>query len=80
MRGLTFPQRPRHPDKDLESILQLAEGQGWRVIRKRKYYKAYCPCGDHLKTIHMTPSNPNYGLNLTKWLERQPCWEGSDGG
>jgi hypothetical protein len=27
-----------------------------------------------MKTMHLTPSNPRYELNLRKWLERQPCW------
>lgn len=36
-----------------------------------------CPCTEeHFKTVHLSPSNPNYELNLRKWLERQPCWAG----
>lgn len=67
--------RPRHPNKELEQLLRLFEQQGWRVIKGRKYFKTYCPCeGKHKKTVHMTPSDPNYELNVRKWLQKQPCF------
>ena len=48
---------------------------GWRVERGKRYYKLLCPCpGEHMKTMHLTPSGSRYELNLRKWLERQPCW------
>lgn len=67
--------RPKHPRQDLESILTQAERAGWRIIKNRKYYRAYCPCGQHQRSIHLTPSDPNYGKNAGKWFERQDCWE-----
>ncbi|MFN8104220.1 MAG: hypothetical protein U0U69_07135 [Acidimicrobiia bacterium] len=69
-------KRPRHPNQDLEKILKLVEDHGWRVKKGSGYFKAYCACEDkHLKTIHLTPSNPRYPLNLRKWFERCSCWE-----
>jgi hypothetical protein len=70
--------RPKHPNKDIEEVILLIEIYGWRVERGRKYYKCYCPCGHHLKTIHLTPSGTGYVLNLRKWFQRQPCWAGGD--
>ncbi|MGY6501657.1 MAG: hypothetical protein ACXIVQ_12315 [Acidimicrobiales bacterium] len=56
--------RQRHPKKDLEALLQFAEGLGWRVVRKGKYFSCYCPCpAKHRESIAMTPSDPNYGRN-----------------
>lgn len=72
----TVPQRPRHPKKDLEEVFAQAEGQEWRVERGKKYYKLLCPCADkHLKTVKLTPSDPNYRTNLLKWLVRETCWK-----
>lgn len=70
-----MPERPRHPKKELEQLLQYIESHGWRVKRDKRYYKALCPCGVHGKTVKLTPSDPNYKLNTQKWFERQPCWE-----
>ena len=67
--------RPRHPDKDLEDVLRSLELQDWRVDKGRKYYKTYCPCGLHKKTVHLTPSGPRYMRNLVGWLARETCWE-----
>lgn len=50
------------------------EAAGWRITRKSGYFKAYCPCGQHLRTIHLSPSDPSYERNLTHWFLRQPCW------
>lgn len=66
--------RPRHPRKDLEEICRLMEEAGWRITRKKGYFNGYCPCGQHKHTVHLSPSNPYYGRNLTQWLRRQPCW------
>ncbi len=67
--------RPKHPDKDLEALLRSLESAGWRVEKGRKYFKGYCPCGDHKKTIHVTPSDPGYRRHLIGWLRRETCWE-----
>ena len=69
--------RPKHPRKELEAVLRSLETQGWRVIRGKGYYKCYCPppharC---VKTVKLTPSDPNYTRNLRAWLRRSGCWE-----
>lgn len=62
-------------EQRLAALRTEAEQYGWRVERGSKYYMMLCPCpGKHMKTMHLTPSNPRYELNLRKWLERQPCW------
>lgn len=67
--------RPRHPDKTLERLLRDAENQGWKVVKGRKYYKAYCPCPERCKeTIHLTPSNSNYGRNKRNRMSKCPAW------
>jgi hypothetical protein len=68
--------RPTHTDKDLERLLKWSEDQGWRVEKGSKYYKMYCPCSTkHLKSVHLTPSDPNYLKNLKGALRRMGCWE-----
>jgi hypothetical protein len=72
--------RPRHTDKDLERVLRSAERQGWRVTRRPNgYFKMYCPCDDlHMKTVHHSPSDPNYLRNLLGELHRKTCWKGDE--
>lgn len=68
--------RPRHPTKEFEHLLDGAEDQGWTVERGAKYFKMKCPCeAKHMKWMHITPSDPNYLLNLRKKLARDTCWE-----
>lgn len=67
--------RPRHPLKDLESLLRLVEEHGWTVLRGTGYYRCRCPCGEHQRSVHLTPSNSNYARNTRAWFERQNCWE-----
>lgn len=67
--------RPRHPIKELEEVLKEAESKGWEVSKDKKYFKMKCPCGDHLKSVHLTPSNPNYKRNLLGQLGRATCWD-----
>lgn len=69
--------RPRHPRTDLEQVLQMAEARNWRVERGSKYYRLLCPCeGMHMKSVHLTPSDPKYRRNLLSWLSRCACWKG----
>jgi len=68
------PGRPRHPDKDLERLCQEIEAAGWRLTRRNRYYSAYCPCGQHKRTIHLSPSDHSYAQNVRQWFRRQPCW------
>lgn len=64
----------KHPKKELQSLLKEFDEAGWRIQDPPKYYKVYCPCGAHKRTIHLTPSDPNYTLNASKWLHRQECY------
>jgi len=66
--------RPKHAVKELEAVLREMEAQGWRVKKLGKYYKGKCGCGNHIKTVRCTPSDPNYTRNLRGWLRRQECW------
>ncbi|HEY5179600.1 MAG TPA: hypothetical protein VIJ07_07480 [Dermatophilaceae bacterium] len=69
--------RPRHQDKELEQVLKIAEGQGWRVERGKAYFKMKCGCdAKHMKMMHATPSDPNYKRNLVAYLKRATCWRG----
>jgi hypothetical protein len=64
-------------DKDIEPVLRAAENQGWRVSKGKRYYKMWCPCPlKHMKTVHLTPSDPNYVRNLLAQLRRRTCWKG----
>lgn len=67
--------RPRHPNKKLEDLLSEAEANGWQATRGKRYYKIRCKCGTHQRTVHITPSDPNYERNLRHWLKRTGCWE-----
>ena len=68
-------ERPRHPKKDIEAFMRAAETRGWRFVKGRKYYKAYCPCGGHLHTVHLTPSNRWYLTHLKYRLIGLDCWD-----
>jgi hypothetical protein len=66
----------KHPDKDIRAFLATVEAAGWVVVKASKYFKCKCPCGLHMKWVHLTPSGAQYLLNTRKWFERQPCWKG----
>ena len=66
--------RPRHPDKDIEKLLKRAELRGWTFTRGTRYFKGWCPCGQHVKTVHLTP-NRTYLVNLRHWFARLECWK-----
>jgi hypothetical protein len=61
--------------KELAAIRQEASDKGWRVERGKRYYKMWCPCGKHMKTVKLTPSDPNYVRNLLGQLRRATCWD-----
>ena len=65
--------------RELEAIRREAERKGWRVERGKKYYKMWCPCGKHMKTVKLTPSDPNYTRNLLGQLRRATCWDSEEG-
>ncbi len=63
----------KHPRKELEAVLQTFHKRGWSIEDPPTYYKVKCPCGRHMRWVHLTPSDPYYVTNTRKWLERQPC-------
>lgn len=66
----------RHPRKDLEQVLVEFAAQGWRIDDPPKYYRLRCPCGAHVRWLHLTPSNPRYGAEALQWARRTcPAWE-----
>ncbi|GAB3054345.1 hypothetical protein GCM10027079_21090 [Sediminivirga luteola] len=66
----------KHPKKELEALLGEFHEAGWRIENpKRKYYRVKCPCGEHKKSVHISPSDPNYVKNTLSWLYRQPCYQ-----
>ncbi|MCW2495706.1 hypothetical protein [Jatrophihabitans sp.] len=64
---------PKHPRKDLEMLLVAFDMASWQIERGKTYYSVKCPCGDHKRMIHLTPSGANYGKNVQQWLKRQNC-------
>lgn len=68
----------KHPKKELDAVLGEYADARWRIERAKGYYRVYCPCGKHMRSIHLSPSDPNYVKNALGWLYRQPCYEGSD--
>lgn len=71
-------KRPKHGVRELEAIIQLSERNGWRFVKSKTYFKGKCPCGAHLKTVHLTPSNPLYARQLKGWFQRVECWQGRE--
>ncbi|GAA1616761.1 hypothetical protein GCM10009700_01290 [Brevibacterium sanguinis] len=63
----------RHQKPELESVLQQFHEAGWTIEDPPKYYTVKCPCGDHMRQIHLTPSNRNYSNQALRWLNRQEC-------
>ncbi len=62
-----------HYVESVERVIELAEDRGWEFAW-RKYFIGDCPCGSHMRTIQLSPSDPNYGEKLANWLRRQTCW------
>ena len=60
--------------QDYRAAVAAVRARGWRVDEDRGGYPmAFCPCGKHMKTIKMTPSNPKYFVNLRAWFARCNC-------
>ncbi|RFU18840.1 hypothetical protein D0Z06_24580 [Geodermatophilus marinus] len=64
----------RHKRKDLEEVLEVFHQAGWLIEDPPTYYTLKCPCGKHMRWLHLTPSGANYGRNALAWGRRQPCW------
>lgn len=60
----------RHPRKELEQVLEQFDALGWRIDDPPTYYRLRCPCGRHMRWLHLTPSNPNYGNEALQWAKR----------
>jgi len=63
----------RHQKKEIEKLLREFDALGWRILDPPTYYQVRCSCGLHKRSIHLTPSDPNYVRNVRQWLERQNC-------
>lgn len=72
MQGDTLGRLPKYSEPS--EVLEEAASQGWRVDRGNRYWKMWCPCGEHMKTVHVSPSDPNYARNLVGQLRRATCW------
>jgi hypothetical protein len=58
-------------------LLKDAEARGWTVSKDKKYFKAKCDCPSKCyETIHLTPSDPNYGKNKRNKMAKCENWEG----
>jgi hypothetical protein len=70
--------KPRPKYTTIDEVLAESARQEWRIERGRRYYMIKCPCPDmHHKTVHLTPSDANYGRKLVGQLRRAKCWEDS---
>lgn len=56
--------------REREKLLKDLEDRGWQVTKGKNYYTAWCPCGKHRVTVHLTPSDPTYWFNRRKHTER----------
>ncbi|MBE1533286.1 hypothetical protein [Actinomadura algeriensis] len=69
--------RPKHRDKELDEVFAEAWDKGWRITRGKRYWKLWCPCeSKHLKSVKLTPSDPNYKKNLLHKPASGTCWNG----
>lgn len=59
-------------------MLREAELRGWNVHRGKRYFIMKCPCGQHFKTVKLTPSGRNYKRNLLGQLHRATCWDDNE--
>lgn len=62
-------------DKEIKDVVEQITAHGWSEVPGKNYRKFRCRCGAHTKTIHQSPSDPNYFRNLKGWFRRQDCWE-----
>lgn len=61
--GRLDPVGSKH--QDYRDAVEWLKDRGWRVDETRKGYpRAYCPCGKHMRSVHLTPSGPGYWRNL----------------
>jgi hypothetical protein len=71
-------KRKRHPKKDVEKALQLAEEKGWTVTetssrRGHSWGRIVCPTGEHKAWVYSTPKNPGtHAKQIQKTVIRCP--------
>lgn len=68
----------KHPKKDLERILQVFDRHGYTILDPPTYYTLRCPCGQHQRQLHLTPSSPYHGNQALRWAMKLPCWTQKD--
>ncbi len=75
----TTGKRPRHRKKDFEKLLREAERRGWRIRRRKGYFRIRCPepckCSP---CVVLTPSSSRTLLNTRKAFERCTGWNKED--
>jgi hypothetical protein len=60
----------KHQKPEGEEALQQIAELGWRIEDPPKYYTVKCPCGDHQRQVHLTPSNPYYFRQAVRWAQK----------
>jgi hypothetical protein len=67
----------KHQHKDGEALLKEFDSQGWTISRNKGYYMVRCPesCGQHSKTVRLTPSGPDYFKRCKRFVENNTCWK-----
>lgn len=76
LQSVNMPGRPRHPKKEVEEILELAETRGWLVESPRPGHpwgKATCRREGHdcLVWIWSTPKDPaNHAKQIRRAVNR----------
>lgn len=63
----------KHPKPEGQKVLEQLSALGWKIEDPPKYYTAKCPCGDHMRQVHLTPSNPKHFQECLRWAKRQSC-------
>jgi hypothetical protein len=70
----------KHTDKDIERVLTELHRHGYKIENPPKYYTVKCPCGQHQRQVHCTPSGRYHGNHVLQWAKRLPCWTTEEGG
>jgi hypothetical protein len=67
----------KHPKKEGEDLLKEFHDHGWRVTRDKRYYVCWCPtdCGQHFKTVHLSPSSPYHWNHVRQAVAKFQCWQ-----
>ena len=68
-------KRGKHPDKDIEKALQIAEGEGWRVEKAsggsaHPWGRIYCPLNTRMGCRMSIWSTPRSTTNHARQIQR----------